>query len=124
MATYQQLDWTGEELVNDLMDHCLFCSSPLLNLRGALFGVGRLSLYCSDACKMKAYRKRSKALRIVQHHSQQLTPPIEVQIDIQAQFHCHQLLFRNVKTAKLLIPFFSPVSLYVTKTLYSPFRMR
>ena len=63
MATYQQVDWTGEELVNDLMDHCLFCSSPLLNLRGALFGVGRLSLYCSDSCKMKAYRKRLKALR-------------------------------------------------------------
>ena len=63
MATYQQVDWTGEEPVNDLIDHCLFCSSLFLNLRGALFGVGRLSLYCSDSCKMKAYRKRLKSLR-------------------------------------------------------------
>jgi ferredoxin len=70
-VTFKQVDWTDEQPVNDLTDRCLSCASPLLNLRGDLFGAGRPSVYCSNACKMKAYRKRSKSLRNVQHQTEQ-----------------------------------------------------
>jgi hypothetical protein len=41
-------------------DTCAICPQPL----PFAFGSGRPSIYCSDACKMKAYRQRKKqALR-------------------------------------------------------------
>jgi hypothetical protein len=36
---------------------CPSCAKPVLNLS---FSVGRKAVYCSDACKMKAYRQRLK----------------------------------------------------------------
>lgn len=38
-------------------------------------------------------------------------------------FKRHERFFRNNKTKQLLIPFFSPVSRYVMKTLYSPMQV-
>jgi hypothetical protein len=75
-VTFKQVDLTGEQPVNDLTDCCSVCASPLLNLRGDLFGAGRPSVYCSNACKMKAYRKRSKSLRNVQHQTEQKSLPV------------------------------------------------
>lgn len=54
--TYQQTDWTGETPVNDSTDHCPTCKGDM----PFTFGVGRPAVYCSDSCKMKAYRMRKK----------------------------------------------------------------
>lgn len=43
---YKQTDWAS--------DNCPICSSPLFNN-----ATGRPPVYCSDACKMRAYRSRS-----------------------------------------------------------------
>ncbi|GEM_PF-3106270 len=51
---YRQVDWTA------FTDHCPQCYNPLPQLRPV---VGRPMVYCSDACKMRAYRLRSKPLR-------------------------------------------------------------
>jgi len=58
---YKQVDWTGEQGgLNPSLDLCPVCSSPL----PFSFGSGRPAEYCSNACKMKAYRRRNKqALR-------------------------------------------------------------
>lgn len=77
---YKQTDWTGEEPVIDISERCSVCNDLLLNLRGGFFGAGRLSVYCSDACKMKAYRQRQKALRNVQHKELNSTLPNEIDI--------------------------------------------
>jgi predicted nucleic acid-binding Zn ribbon protein len=54
---YKQFDWTGEQGgINPALDLCPVCSSPL----PFSFGSGRPAEYCSNACKMKAYRKRNK----------------------------------------------------------------
>jgi hypothetical protein len=37
---------------------CPSCAKPVLNLS---FSVGRKSVYCSNACKMQAYRQRVKS---------------------------------------------------------------
>jgi hypothetical protein len=62
----QQTDWTGEQPVHDVSVPCSFCNGVM----PFTFGVGRPAFYCSDACKMKAYRKRKKALRM-QHQTEQ-----------------------------------------------------
>jgi hypothetical protein len=67
---YIQIDWTGEEPVHDSTDRCPECKGDM----PFTFGVGRPSVYCSAACKMKAYRKRQKALR----NTQQLNVAVEV----------------------------------------------
>ena len=65
--TYQQTDWTGEQPANDLTDRCPSCNGVM----PFTFGAGRPASYCSDACKMKAYRKRQKALRNTQQQTEQ-----------------------------------------------------
>jgi hypothetical protein len=75
-----QVDWAGEQLVNDSTDCCSVCASPLLNLRGDLFGAGRPSVYCSNACKMKAYRKRQKPL-LNARYSKQAKPLLPASIE-------------------------------------------
>lgn len=74
MATYQQIDWTGETPANDLTntDYCQNCNGDM----PFTFGVGRPSVYCSDSCKMKAYRKRKKALRNEQHQTEEKLLPV------------------------------------------------
>lgn len=57
LRNYQQIDWTGETPTNDLTDSCPTCKGDM----PFTFGVGRPSVYCSDACKMKAYRLRKKS---------------------------------------------------------------
>lgn len=55
---HQQIDWVGySEFPPESVDTCPVCHSVILNLP---FGAGRPSVYCSDACKMKAYRRRNK----------------------------------------------------------------
>ena len=62
MATYLQIDWTGEPgFINPNFVLCAKCSKPLRNSSEAR--VGRPLDYCSDACKMRVYRQRTKALR-------------------------------------------------------------
>jgi hypothetical protein len=58
----QQTDWVGysEFPESAEMDTCPVCNAIILNLH---ISAGRPSVYCSDACKMKAYRQRNKALR-------------------------------------------------------------
>lgn len=71
MATYKQTDWTYPLWIgsDEGFNHhdgssCLFCNDPIF-----YFGFGRKPSYCSDACKMKAYRQRLKALRIAAQNS-------------------------------------------------------
>ena len=56
---FKQVDWTGETPANDSTVNCSNCNGQM----PFTFGTGRPAVYCSDACKMKAYRKRKKALR-------------------------------------------------------------
>jgi predicted nucleic acid-binding Zn ribbon protein len=61
-VTFKQVDWTGEQSLRNYSSGstCPVCSKILYR---DLLRVGRKHDYCSDACKMKAYRQRKKALR-------------------------------------------------------------
>lgn len=80
MATYQQIDWTGEQ--GGVNPNLVLCANPKCSklLRNSaedrFYGrsSGRPSDYCSDACKMKAYRQRKKALRNVQRETLSFPP--------------------------------------------------
>lgn len=61
-VTFKQVDWTGEEPVHDDSVACPVCKGVM----PFTFGVGRPASYCSNACKMKAYRQRQKPLRKLQ----------------------------------------------------------
>ena len=65
---FKQTYWTGEQ--GGTNPDVVLCANPscLKPLRNSkyTYSVGRPSDYCSDACKMKAYRQRKKALRNVQ----------------------------------------------------------
>jgi len=67
---FKQVDWTGEQSLRNCSSGvlCGNCSKPL---ERDLLRVGRKSDYCSDACKMKAYRKRKKQLRNSLHSTEE-----------------------------------------------------
>ena len=85
MAIYRQIDWILQADTN-LQDHvsvdCLFCGEIIWSF----VTVGRPARYCSNACKMRAYRLRLKALRNSQSvesasntHTKQWIPTVNSQ---------------------------------------------
>lgn len=58
MSQHQQTDWIGySEFPRAEINVCPVCNSIIMNLHDS---AGRPSVYCSDSCKMKAYRQRNK----------------------------------------------------------------
>ena len=93
-----QTDWTllldtTQDNHHDQSDgHCPVCGQAIFNF----MMVGRPSLYCSDSCKMKAYRQRQKALRNTQREN---LPISETSFEFSEQLLINQAI--NLYNLKL-----------------------